>query len=95
MKLADFLHGDTDLGKQKVNFIIIGWVCSKMAEAFKGNAQFIFLCNQKSAALRGITFLQITQKILTNNIFHWLEMIPEILSFLQIFSVRKTATPLF
>ena len=51
MKLADFLHGDTDLGKQNVNLIIIGWVCSKMAEAFKGNAQFIFLCNQKSAAL--------------------------------------------
>ena len=56
MKLADFLHGDTNLGKQNVNLIIIGWVCSKMAEAFKGNAQFIFLCNQKSAALRAHYF---------------------------------------
>ena len=64
---------------------------------FKGNAQFIFLCNpQKSGASRVfITFLQITQKILTKDIFHWLELITEILSFLQIFSVRKTTTPLF
>ena len=64
---------------------------------FKGNAQFIFLCNpQKSGASRWcITFLQLTQKVLTKDIFHWLELIPEILSFLQIFSVRKTTTPLF
>ena len=61
---------------------------------FKGNAQFIFLCNpQKSGASRWcITFLQLTQKVLTKDIFHWLELIPEILSFLQIFSVRKTTT---
>ena len=26
---------------------------------------------------------------------HWLELIAEILSFLQIFSVRKTTTPFF
>ena len=58
------------------------------------NAQFIYLCNpQKSdASLVCITFLQITQKVLTKDIFHWLEMITEILSFLKIFSVRKTTT---
>ena len=33
-------------------------------------------------------------EILTKNIFHWLELITEILSFLQIFSVRKTTTKL-
>ena len=60
----------------------------------KGNAQFIFLCNpQKSGASRvWIIFLQITQKVLTKNVFHWLELIAEILNFLQIFSVRKTTT---
>ena len=42
-----------------------------------------------------INFLQITQKIITKDIFHWLELITEILSFLQIFSVRKTTTQLF
>ena len=41
---------------------------------FKGNAQFILSCNpQKSGASRvWITFLQITPKILTKDIFHWL-----------------------
>ena len=63
----------------------------------KGNAQFIFLCYpQNSGALWvWITFLQITQKILTKDIFHWLELITEILSFLQIFSVRKTTSQFF
>ena len=42
-----------------------------------------------------ITFLQIIQKILTKDIFHWLELITEILSFLKIFSLRKTTTQLF
>ena len=62
----------------------------------KENVQLIFLCNpQKSGASRVcITFLQVTQKILTKDIFHWLELITEILSFLQIFSVRKTTTQL-
>ena len=47
----------------------------------------------KSGALRVcITFLQITQKVLTKAIFHWLELIP---SFLQILSVTKTTTLLF
>ena len=41
-----------------------------------------------------ITFPQITQKILIKDMIHWLELITEILSFLQIFSVRKT-TPQF
>ena len=62
----------------------------------KGNAQFVFLCNpQKSGASRVcITFLQITKKVLTKDIIHWLELIFEILSFLQIFSVRKITTQL-
>ena len=33
-----------------------------------------------------------TKKKLTKDIFHWLELINKILSFLQIFSVRKTIT---
>ena len=63
----------------------------------KGNAQFSYLCNpQKSGALRVcFTFPQITQKILTKDIIHLLELITEILSFLQIFSVRKATTQLF
>ena len=63
----------------------------------KGNPQFIFLCNpQKSGASRAcITFAQITQKILTKDIINWLELITEILSFLQIFSMRKTTTQFF
>ena len=54
----------------------------------KGNAQFLFLCNaQKSGTSRVcITFPQITQKILTEDIVRWLELITEILSFLDIFS---------
>ena len=58
---------------------------------FKGNLQFLFLCNpSKSGASRVcITFPQVTQKILTEDIIHWLELITEILSFLQILSVRK------
>ena len=64
------------------------------AFSFKGNVQFIYLCNsQKSDASQDlITFLQVTQKILTKDIFYWLEVITEILSFLEIFSVRKTTT---
>ena len=63
----------------------------------KGEAQFIFLCNppKSRASQVRIAFLQITQKILTKDIFHWLELITRILSFLQIFSVRKTTTLLF
>ena len=72
-------------------------ITSKDFSFFKGNAQFMFLCNpHKSGALQVcITFLQITQKILTKDIFHWLELISKILSFLQIFSVRKTTILLF
>ena len=63
----------------------------------KENAQFIFLCNpQKASASRFcITFPQITQKILTKDIFHWLKLITKILSFQRIFSVRKTTTQPF
>ena len=38
-----------------------------------------------------ITFFQVTQKIRTKDIFHWLEVITEFLSFLQILSVRKNS----
>ena len=63
----------------------------------KGNVQFLFLCNpQKSGTSQVyVTFSQITQKILTKDVFHWLELITEILRFLQIFSVRKTTNQLF
>ena len=58
---------------------------------FKGNVQFVFLCYpQKSGPSKAyITYPQITKKILTKDIIHWLELITEILSFLQIFSVRQ------
>ena len=63
----------------------------------KGNTHFVFLSNpQKSGASQVfITFPQTTQKILTKDIIHWLELIAEILSFLQTFSVRKTTIQLF
>ena len=66
-------------------------------EFIKGNAQFLFWCKPRKSGAWGvcITFPQITQKIPTKDIFHWLELITEILSFLQIFSVRKTITLLF
>ena len=56
-----------------------------------------FLCNpQRSGASRVcIIFPQITQKIPTKDIIRWPELITEILSFIQIFSVRKTTTQLF
>ena len=62
-----------------------------------GNVLFMVLSNfQKSGASQVcITFLQITQKIVTKDVFHWLELITEILSFVQIFSVRKTPSLLF
>ena len=61
---------------------------------FKGNVQALFLCNSQKldASQVWITFRQVTQKILTKDIFHWLELTTEIPSFLQIFSVRKTTT---
>ena len=80
--------------EQSGNRVLEAWFAD--ITKIKGNSQFIFLWNpQKSGASRVcITFLQITQKILTKDIFHWLELITEILSFLQIFSVRKTTTQL-
>ena len=64
---------------------------------FKGNVQFLLLCKPPKSCTPQvcITFLQVTQKILTKDIFHWLELITEILSFLQTFSVRKTTTRFF
>ena len=43
----------------------------------KGNAQFLFWCNppKSGASQVHITFLQATQKILTKDTFHWLEVI--------------------
>ena len=81
--------------EQSGNRVLEAWFAD--IAKIKGSAQFIFLCNpQKSgASLVCITFLQITQKVPTKDIFHWLELITEILSFLQITSLRKTTTPLF
>ena len=64
---------------------------------FKGNVQFLLLCKPPKSCTPQvcITFLQVTQKILTKDIFHWLELITEILSFLQTFSVRKTTSRFF
>ena len=42
-----------------------------------------------------INFLQITQKVLTKEMVHFLELTTEILSFLETFSVRKTTSQLF
>ena len=53
---------------------------------------FFWVTTKLGASQVYITFLQITQKLLTKDIFHWLELITEILRFLQIFSVRKTTT---
>ena len=63
----------------------------------KGNAQFLFLCSppKLGASRVCITFPQITQKILTEDKVHLLELITEILSSLQIFCVRKTTTQFF
>ena len=66
------------------NLIYITWLIT-------GKPQFLFLYNlpKSGASPVRITFPQITQKILTEDKIHWLELITEILSFLQIFSVRK------
>ena len=55
------------------------------------------MCNsQESGASRVcITFSQITQKVLTEDITHWLELITEIINFLHIFSLRKATIQLF
>ena len=46
---------------------------------FKGNAQFLFLCNLPKSDTLGvfITFPQIIQKTLNKDIFHWLEVLSE------------------
>ena len=55
----------------------------------KEKVQFLFLCNLQNsdASQICITFFEITQKILTNDVFHWLEVIAEVLSFLQKYSM--------
>ena len=55
------------------------------------------MCNpQKSGASQVcITSLQITQKILSKDVFQWLELITEILSFLQIIRLRKQPLSFF
>ena len=59
------------------------------------NPYFCVTPKNQAASQVYITFLQVTQKILTKDIIHWLKVIAEILSFLQIFSVRKTTTQFF
>ena len=86
------------------NVIILKITISKLTDVFKmrvhfkGNAQFLFLCNPPKSDVSQvacITFFQVTQKILTKDIFHWLKVIIEILSFPQIISMRKTTTQFF
>ena len=55
--------------------------------------QFLLCVTPKSQVC--ITFPQITQKILTKDIFHCLVLITEILSFLGIYNVRKRTRTLF
>ena len=68
-----------------------------MFKYIKRNTQFSFLQNPpKSGASRVcINFPQTAQKILTKDTFHRLELINEILSFLQTFDVGKTTTHFF
>ena len=58
---------------------------SESFSMFFNSLQFLFLCNpQKSRASRVYTTLpQITQKILTTDIIHWLELITVIMHFLR------------
>ena len=60
----------------------------------KGTRNSYFCANPKNQALHE-TFPQITQKILTEDIIHWLELITQILNLRHIFSVRKTTIQLF
>ena len=85
---------DHNIAKQ---FYIEQYLGCYLNANLKEKAQLIFFCNPlKSSTSRVcITFLQITQKILTKDIIHWLKLITEILNFLQIFRVRKTTIQLF
>ena len=64
------------------------------ADKNKRNTQFLFFCNlQKSGTSRVcITFPQMAQKLLK---IHLCKQINEVLSFLKVFSVRKTIAQLF
>ena len=74
-------------------YFLCSVICMKDNKTFI----FIFLCNpQKSRAFRVcVAFLQITQNLLTKDISDWLELITEVLSFLQIFTVRKATSKFF
>ena len=80
-------------------FSIETFVENKSKENFKlkETRNSYFLCNPSNSVTSEvcITFPQMTQKILTKDAIHWLELINEILSFLQILSVRKTTTQHF
>ena len=52
-------------------------------------------CSSYYAWPQKVTFPQITQKILTKDIFHCLVLITEILSFLGIYNVRKRTRTFF
>ena len=72
-------------------------VVQRFSLNFSGNVQFLFLRKPPETGASGvcITFPKINQKILTKGKIHWLGIINEILSFLQIYGVRKTTTQLF
>ena len=97
-----FVKGVHHAGKFYIN--IAGWLgitCYWSETIFvislKRNAQFLSLCDPQKSGFWWvcISFPQITRNILTKDIFYWLELITEILSFLQIFSVLKATTQLF
>ena len=91
------IHGNFNVIILKITILKLTDVF-KMRVHFKGNAQFLFLCDPPKSGVSQvacITFLQVTQKILTKDIFHWLKVIIEILSFPQIISMRKTTTQFF
>ena len=62
------------------------------ATPIKGKTQSASLCNPKKprASRACVLSLKINQKNTSKDVTHWLELITEILSFLQIFSVCKT-----
>ena len=63
---------------------------------FKGNTQFLILCypRKTDASLAYTTLPWITQKTAADT-FHWLDLITVILSFVKIFSLKKTFTCIF
>ena len=66
----------------------------QLVVAIKGNAQFLFLRNPQKLGTSQV-YITSFKKLQTKYIFHWLEVITEILSFLQILSAGKTTTQFF